>query len=537
MGERENAAAEWRRVLGTLEQDPAEGFNLAYECCERWASDPGRVALIVRGPDGSSRRYAYTDLARHGERAANAFTARGLSRGARVAALLGRQVEAWIAAIGTWRAGLTYVPLFCGFGPEAVAQRLNSAGAEAVVVDARWRPALEAARAHLKRDVVVFTVGASPLAGDHDFLAELEIDHPATPMAPTAAHDPAVVMFTSGTTSEPKGCVIPHSGVLALLPWFDHSVAAGPGDILFTTTDPAWSFGLMSTGAAPMVRGLTRVMYTGDFDANAWLDVIEQERVTCVTSVPTAYRRLVAAARERGVARSIRSAISAGEPLDAATADAWRQLTGAPIRDGYGQTDLGMMVANLAADDAHLAPGSLSAVVPGWEARLLTQTGEVISGPGQGEIVFRRPPFQLSATYANAPDLWRSRLVDGDWFRTMDVVRRDDAGRWHFVGRDDDVIVTAGYNVGPGEVEAVLTAHPSVLEAAAVAATDPNRGSVVRAVVVPAPGVVPTAGLTAALQDLVRREVGRHAYPRIVEYAEELPKTVTGKIRRSALRE
>ncbi|QRP48234.1 acyl-CoA synthetase [Amycolatopsis sp. FDAARGOS 1241] len=474
MGEHEDA--EWRRVLGTLEQDPGAGFNLAHECCERWASDRGRLALIVRGPDGSSQRYTYSDLTRQGERAANAFAAAGLTRGARVAALLGRQVEAWIAAIGTWRAGLTYVPLFCGFGPEAVAQRLNSAGAEAVVVDARWRSVLEAARAHLRRDVIVYTVGASPEAGDHDFLAELSADHPATPMAPTAADDPAVVMFTSGTTSEPTGCAIPRSGVLALLPWFDHGVAAESGDILFTTTDPAWSFGLMSTGAAPMVRGLTRVMYAGDFDANAWLDIIEQEQVTCVTSVPTAYRRLIAAARERGVAPSIRAAISAGEPLDAATADAWRQLTGAPIRHGYGQTELGMMVADLAADDADLAPGSLSAVVPGWEARLFTETGEVISGPGQGEIVFRRPPFQLSATYANAATLWQSRLVDGDWFRTMDVVRRDETGRRHFIGRDDDIIVTAGYHVGPGEVEAVLTTHPSVLEAAAVAATDPNRG-------------------------------------------------------------
>lgn len=542
MGKLEATAAdEWKRVVATLDQDPEVGFNLAHECCGRWAYDRERLALIVCEPSGISRRYTYFDLARFGERAASAFVAAGLRRGAKVAAILSRQVEAWITAVGTWRAGMVYVPLFCGFGPDAVAQRLNAADVDAVVVDARWRHVVEAARPLLKRDVVVLTVtgdgGQGAVVGDLGFWDELEAGHPSTPMVPTRADEAAIMMFTSGTTSEPKGCVIPHAGVISLLPWFDYSVAIDHHDVLFTTTDPGWSFGLLSTGATPMVRGITRVMYTGDFDPHAWLDVIEQEQVTCITSVPTAYRRIVVAARDRGIPSSVRCAVSAGEPLDAETATAWRRLTGASIRDGYGQTELGMMLADLAVDDAKLVPGSLSGVIPGWEPRLIGEDGEFIDGPGQGEIAFQRPPYQLTSTYANAENLWNSRWVQGDWFRTMDIVRRDENGRWWFVGRNDDVIVTAGYNVGPGEVESVLNSHESVLETAVVAASDPKRGSVVRAVIVLSDAVVPSDDLTAELQDLVRREIGRHAYPRIVEYVRELPKTVTGKIRRASLRQ
>lgn len=540
MGQSGNSVAgEWKRVLATLEQDPEQGFNLAHECCGRWSADSDRLALVMCDPDGGSQRHTYRDLFRQANRAADAFTAAGLGRGAKIGAILSRQVEAWIAALGAWHAGLVYVPLFCGFGPDAIAQRLNAAQVDTVVVDRRWRDVLAAARPLLRREIQVFTVtgpaGEGLLEGDRDFWAELGAGHPPTPMVATAADETAVVMFTSGTTSEPKGCVIPHAGLISLLPWFDHSVTAGEKDVLFTTTDPGWSFGLLSTGAAPMVRGVTRVMYTGDFDPVAWLDVMERERVTCLTSVPTAYRRLVTAGR--AIPASVRCAVSAGEPLDADTAAAWGQLSGAPLRDGYGQTELGMMLADLAADGGATVPGSLTSVVPGWEARLLGEDGEFIDGPGRGEIVFRRPPYQLTSGYANARDLWESRLVRGEWFRTMDVVRLDGHGRWWFVGRNDDVIVTAGYNVGPAEIESVLTAHPSVLEAAAVAAPDPKRGSVVRAVVVLSDGVLPSEALTAELQDLVRREVGRHAYPRIVDYVPELPKTVTGKIRRASLRE
>lgn len=536
----ESAGQVWDRYVAALDQHPATGLNLANECCDRWARGSERVALIVRHADGSSDRHTYRDLMRASERAANVFAQAGLKRGDRLAAVLSRQVEAWIAALAAWRSGLLYVPLFCGFGADALAQRLKAAHADAVVVGHPWRDTLEAARGRLDADLDVFTVagagGAGIRDGDRSFWADMDQAPDRHQIAQTAAHEPAVLMFTSGTTSVPKGCVIPHQGIVSLLPWMDLSCGLTERDVLFTTTDPGWSFGLLSTGAAPMTAGITRVMYTGDFDARAWLDVIEAERVTHIAAVPTAFRRLVAEGLRSGFPSCLRGATSAGEPLDEVAVTGWQELTDAPIRDGYGQTELGMVIANL-DDGRAVVPGALASVVPGWNVRLIDDERRTVRGPGQGMIAVERPPFQLTSTYVNAQDLWDARWFDGDWFLTGDIARRDEDGRYWFVGRDDDVIVTAGYNVGPAEVESVLMTHPAVAEAAVVAAPDLRRGGdAVRAVLVLAPGNSASPELTEELKKLVREGIGRHAYPRLVEYVDALPKTETGKIRRAAIR-
>lgn len=531
----------WAQVVANLDRGVSSGLNMAHECCERWAGDRGRLALVIVGPDGSRETWTYFELARQAARAAGAFDASGLRRGDKVAAILTRQVEAWVAALAAWRSGLVYVPLFAGFGEEALAQRLNAAGADAVVVDSRWRDTLQRARDLLDKDVEVFTVagprGDGIIRGDRSFWAEVNHHSPDRPLVETPADETAILMFTSGTTSVPKGCVIPHDGFLAVMPWFEHSLALGPADVLFTTTDPGWSFGLLSTGAVAMARGLTRVMYTGDFDPAAWFRVIESEQVTHIAGVPTAFRRLVAHARRHGAPTCLTGATSAGEPLDEDTVAGWTELTGTPIRDGYGQTELGMVLANLAVPETPIVAGALASIVPGWEVRLIDEHGTTIEGPGQGEIAVRRPPFQLTRSYVNAAEVWQARWVDDEWFRTGDVARRDELERYWFVGRDDDVIVTAGYNVGPAEVESVLLLHPCVAEAAVVAAPDPDRGgSAVRAVLVLRPDEVPSAALTAELQEAVRSGIGRHAYPRLVEYVDALPRTETGKIRRAVIR-
>lgn len=533
--------AVWEAVIDGLDQDPTEGLNMARECCGRWARDRGRLALIIVHPDGSREHWTYFDLARQAARAAGAFAAAGLERGDKVAAVLTRQVEAWIAALAAWQSGLVYVPLFCGFGAEALAQRINAAGVRGVVVDHRWRVSLAEAQPQLDEDITVFTVtepgGDGLQPHDRDFWSEVRVNPPDRPAVDTATGETAVLMFTSGTTSVPKGCIIPHGGLLSLMPWFEHSCNLDESDVLFTTTDPGWSFGLLSTGAIAMAKGLTRVMYTGDFDPKAWFDVIESEQVTHIAAVPTAFRRLVADGRRYGIPACLTGATSAGEPLDENTVTGWTELTGTPIRDGYGQTELGMVLANLAVPETPIVAGALAAVVPGWEVRLVDEAGDTVDGVGQGMIAVRRPPFQLTNGYANAPDTWDARWFDGDWFRTGDIARRDEAGLWWFVGRDDDVIVTAGYNVGPAEVESVLLLHPGVAEAAVVAAPDPKRGgSAIRAVVVLEDGTAPSSELTAELQDSVRVAIGRHAYPRIVEYVDSLPKTETGKLRRTVLR-
>ena len=529
----------WAGVVRGLDQDPAEGLNTARECCDRHAGDRSRLAITVRHADGQSQRWTYFDLSRHASMAADVFAKAGLRRGDRVAAVLSRQIETWICALAAWRSGLTYVPLFCGFGADALAYRLRASQAKLLVVDHQWRSGVQQALQLLDADIGVVTVsgprGRGIQAGDRSFWAEIETAEPAGPAVNTAADEAATLLFTSGTTGQPKACVIPHSGFVSLIPYVDHALGLRVGDLLFTTSDPGWAYGLYTTGLVPMSRGIPLLSYSGPFDPSAWLDVIAAESATYITAAPTAFRNLVETVRRRGAPPSLRAAAGAGEPLDADTVSSWQSLTGTPIRDGYGLTEVGMALANLADPEMELVPGAMGTNVPGFDAMLVDSDGAPLSGVAEGAIAVRRPRFQLATDYDNAHEAWQARWK-GDLFVTEDRARRDGDGRWWFVGRDDDIIVTAGYNVGPIEVETVLMEHPAVAEAAVVAAPDPQRGSVVRAVIVTRADASGGPELTSELQHSVRTRIGRHAYPRIVDYVDVLPRTEVGKIRRSALR-
>jgi acetyl-CoA synthetase len=529
----------WAQAVASLSRDPRSGLNTAYESCERWASDRSRLALVVHHADGRVERWTAFDLARRAARASGMLRAAGLRRDGRVAAILGRQVEASITALGCWRSGLTYVPLFGGFGGDAIAQRLAAADVRHVVVDAHFRKGVEEAQEKLPYELEVICVtgphGIGLRQGDRSFWAELDRATPEAALE-TAAEDPATLMFTSGTTSVPKACVIPHSGFVALIPYVRHCLAIGRGDLLFTTADPGWSYGLYTTGCAPSALGIPRLIYTGDFDPAAWLRVIEEEQVTFIGAAPTAYRRLVTAARRHPVSASVRGASSSGEPLDAETSNGWRAASGSPLRDAYGLSELGMVLADLGEPETPLIPGGLAAAIPGFDVELVNESGEVIVEPGPvGTIAVARPPFPFAIDYLNAPDEWQRRWETGR-FRTGDLGRRDENGTFFFVGRSDDVIVTSGYNVGPAEVESVLLEHPGVIDAAAVAGVDPVRGAVVRAVVVRA-GTISDEKLTSELRLAVRERIGRHAEPKIVDFVADLPRTETGKLRRVALRD
>ncbi len=529
----------WAHVVHGLDQDPSEGLNTARECCERHAGDRSRLAITVRHPDGGSQRWTYFDLSRHASLAAAMFAKAGLRRGDRVAAVLSRQIETWICALAAWRSGLTYVPLFCGFGADALAYRLRASEARLLVVDHQWRSGAQQALEMLDTDVEVITVsgagGRGIRRGDRSFWAELDTAEPAGAPVNTAADEAATLLFTSGTTGQPKACVIPHSGFVSLIPYVDHALGLRVGDLLFTTSDPGWAYGLYTTGLVPMARGIPLLSYSGPFDPAAWLEVMTAESATYITAAPTAFRSLVASVGRLGAPPSLRAAAGAGEPLDADTVSSWQNLTGTPIRDGYGLTEVGMALANLAEPPTELVPGAMGTNVPGFDAMLVGPDGELLSGAAEGAIAIRRPAFQLATDYDNDHEAWQARWHD-DLFVTEDRARRDADGRWWFVGRDDDMIITAGYNVGPIEVETVLLEHPGVAEAAVVAAPDPKRGSAVRAVVVARPDASPGSQLTAELQQTVRERIGRHAYPRIVDYVESLPRTEVGKIRRAALR-
>lgn len=532
-----SAAAIWRRIESGLSCDPAESLNTAQEACGRFGQERGRLALIVRHADGTSERWTYRELDRASAKTSRMFARAGLRRGDRVAGLLSRQIESWIVALAAWRSGLVYVPLFCGFGTDALVYRLRSSSAKVVVVGHRWRSTLDAALAELDEELRVFTVtgprGSGLVRGDESFWAEWDRSPADSPAAATAARDPATLLFTSGTSGDPKSCVMPHSALLAVLPFARYSLGVSSRDLLFTAADPGWAYGLYSTGAAPMAMGVPRVLYSGDFDPAAWTRVLREEGVSSIAAAPSAYRKLLPALRREG-APDLMSAAAAGEPLDAHTAAAWGESGAPTIRDGYGLSEIGMVLADLAGGAAP-QPGTLGGPVPGFTVRLVDHNGEPVGDGESGLIAVERPKYRLSSGYENRPEAWETKW-HGNLFVTDDRARVLPDGRWQFLGREDDMIITSGYNVSPVEVERVLSEHPGVAEAAAVAGTGRNGGTVVRAVIVRTQPETPAEELEAEMRAAVTRRVGAHATPRLFDYMDALPRNSVGKLLRSALR-
>jgi acetyl-CoA synthetase len=537
VAERQLSADEvWKAAEARLDWPISKGFNTAHEACDRWARDRARLAMIIVHPDGRREQWTFAELSRASNQLATAWRAAGLQRGDRVAGLISQQVEAFIAALAAWRAGFVYMPLFVGFGADGLAQRLSGGNPAAVVVDHHYRGALADALTLMDSEPLVYTIGGPQgrglHRGDFSFWSELDRHGAETETVVTAPDEPATLIYTSGTTGAAKGCLQSHSLPLTIQPFLRHTLALEPGDMLFTGANPGWSYGLYTTGFGPMSLGLPRVTYAGDFEPRTWLRIFEQEQITYVAAAPSAFRRLVVAAQRYGLPASVRGATASGEPLDAPLAQAWRELSGSEINDGYGASESAMVLANLAYADAPAVPGALASVVPGFEVELVDEDGATQSG--QGILALVNPQYQASSGYRSGADLWAARWR-GKKFLTGDMFRRDDDGRYWFLGRSDDLIVTSGYNVGPSEVEGIILANPGVVECAVVASPDPSRGSVVRAVVV-ANGTVAQDELAEQLRTAVRDKLGRHAYPRIVDFVDELPKTETGKIKRNLVR-
>jgi acetyl-CoA synthetase len=531
-------AFRWDDAVRRLDWDPAQRLNYAHEACDRWAADRGRVALVWAGAHGELRTLTYFELARLSSRLASALRRLGIGRGERVAALMPRVPEAFVTSLAVWRLGAVLVPLFTGFGADALRHRLAASGARAIVTEARYRDAV--ARG-LHADVPIIVVageqGRGIHRGDLSFWAEVDAGDPSLAAVETRAEEPCTLMFTSGTTGLPKGCIIPHASLVGLVPFVEHVLDLGVGDLLWATADPGWAFGLFTTGAVPMALGFPRLVYEGDFSPRAWWELAERCHVTHLTGAPTAFRSLVAAGTDvlAGRRLAVTRATSAGEPLNPEPIRWLREHAGFEVYDSYGLTEVGMVVGNPRTVPHRLKPGAMGFPLPGWDVRLVDEGGNDVKDGETGTLIVRRHPWFLSTGYWDMDAEWARRWMD-DWFVTGDVACRDEEGYLSFVGRQDDVIVSAGMNIGPFEVESALVSHASVAEAAVVAVPDGRRGQAVRAYVALRGGLTGTPELAAALQMLVRERIGRHAAPREVEFVASLPRTESGKIQRALLR-
>ena len=516
-----------------------ERYNIAADVCDRWSStEPDRLALIHERDDASVRRYTFGELGMLSDRAANVLRAKGVGRGDRVAILLGQTPETAITHLAAYKVAAVAVPLFTLFGVDALRYRIADSGARLVVTDSAGAVKLGEIRAGLPALETILCIDGAP-AGTEDFHAALARAAARADAEPTGADDPALIVYTSGTTGPPKGAVHAHRVLLGHLPGVEmsHDSLGAAGDLLWTPADWAWIGGLLDVLLPAWHHGIPVVARRFDkFTPEAALDLMQRHRVRNAFVPPTALKML----RTAGDIPSrwsldLRSVASGGETLGAELLAWGREALGVTINEFYGQTECNMVVSSSAAL-FEPKPGAIGQAVPGHDVRIVDDSGAVLAPDELGHIAVRRPDPVMFLGYWNRPDETRDKFV-GDWLITGDLGRMDADGFITFVGRNDDVITSAGYRIGPGPIEDCLLAHQAVRMAAVIGAPDPERTEIVKAYVVLADGHVPTESLTRELQDHVRRRVGAHEYPRQIRYVDALPLTMTGKVIRRELRD
>lgn len=510
-----------------------KSLNLAEQVCSRHSDNPASIALID-GRNGDATSFA--DLERLASRMAHVMGGLGIQHGDRVAVLLGQRVETAAWHIAAWKRSAISLPLFQLFGPEALAYRLRDSGARLILTDHAGFQKLSEIRADLPELEQIILVDA-PGEGAADLPALLSVASDQHPSVPTLANDPAVLIYTSGTTGNPKGALHAHRVLAGHLPGvqMSHDLLPKDNDRLWTPADWAWIGGLFDVLMPALYFGLPVVMHPpGRFDPEFTVDLLARHQVRNAFLPPTALRILRQAELAIPAALPIRSIASGGERLGDDVLDWAKETMGIVINEFYGQTECNMIVSNCAC----LTPpksGAMGLAVPGHEVAVIDGEGQH-KKPGEvGDIAVRRGDPAMFLSYWNQP-FASAEKFQGDWMLTGDRGLLDVDGFFTFIGRDDDIIASAGYRIGPAEIEACLCSHPAVAQAAVIGVPDKLRGQAIEAHLVLGSGMDGNETLTADIQDYVKNRLAAYEYPRKVVYRDSLPLTATGKIRRAALR-
>jgi acyl-coenzyme A synthetase/AMP-(fatty) acid ligase len=467
-------------------------------------SPASRLGIVAIDPEGNRRDWHFGELIATSAGLSGAFAARGVKRGDVVMTLVGNRIEWVLSLLACWRMGAVALPCNTMLREKDLELRIAAAKPVLCVGEERLLAEMPAG------------VPTMTMAEIADVLDEDRPQETPASVVDLDPEDPALIVFTSGTTGDPRGVVHAYRYLFGQHVQAEHWFGSRPGDLAWCTTATGWSKSARNVFIAPWLTGAAAVIHDGRFDPAERLDLAETLGVNVLCQAPTEYRMLARRTALRPLP-ALRRMVSAGEPLDPETIAAWREATGLEPADGYGQTETGQVTANLAGEPVRL--GSMGKPLPGMEVRI--EDGEL----------------QLRA--ASSPTFFSHYLdgerFEGEWWRTGDLVTEDDEGFLFFDGRNDDIISSSGYRIGPTEVEAALLSHPAVADAAAVAAPDPERGSVVRAIVVLREGE-PGEQLSRALIDHCRAQAAPYKAPRIVDFVDELPKTTSGKVKRAQLR-
>ncbi len=489
-------------------------MNFSREVFE--ANDPGRLALLELARDGSRREWSFGEVAQRSARLAGALQRHGVRRGDVVMTLIGNRPEWALTMMACFRIGAVVLPCTEQLRAKDLRLRLDVAQPALIVADERNRDELHAAASAVP---AIYVPDETLFAGETALAVELDPD------------EPCLITFTSGTAGEPKAVVHAQRYLdgqrVQACTW----LSPRAGDLVWCTAASGWSKSARNVFIAPWLSGAAALMHDARFDPDERLEILERERVSVLCMAPTEYRVIAKRAALRPLPH-LRGMVAAGEALNPEVLRAWLEATGLEIRDGYGQTETGQLTGAPAGVAARA--GSMGQALPGVSLSIVE--GELTVDPASVPTFFLG--YLGEQVLRDEDGSWRvdDRRAGGPW-HTGDRVGEDDDGWLRFEGRNDDVIVSAGYRIGPFEVESALVAHPAVAEAAAVAAPDEERGSVVRAVVVLRDGpYTPSPELARELQEHVKRETAPYKYPRIVDFVEELPKTPSGKVKRAELR-
>lgn len=532
---------DYARDAAAYRRPPAPATFNYCDIIDGYAEDPSRLALVWLNAAGTERRLTFADIRDQSRRMAAALKARGVGRGDRVLIMLPRIPEWQIAMMAAFRLGAVAIPCITMLTRKDLDYRIAATGPRAIVTVPPEVAKFDGITGDAARLVVPYGAGEAP--GWEDLVALSATQDTAIATAAMRPDEGALIYFTSGSTGLPKGVLhsahFPRAYLECTAYWFDLNDQSAD-DLMWGTADTGWSFSLTTTLVGPWLAGVAALTYDGPFDPEERLRIMAKYGVTVFGAAASEFRHMLARDVEAHDLSRLRLSVTAGEALDGPTARNWMARAGCRIHEAYGQTEALMVIANYPATE--IRPGAMGLPLPGLPIAVISEQDLTPLPAGQiGHVAIRMPMEGMMLGYWQDPDRTAACYVtaaDGQrWYITGDLARTDPDGYFWYKGRADDVINTAGYRVGPAEVEGAVMAHPAVKECAAVASPDPERGEVVKAFIVLHAGHESGQALARDIQDFVKRETAPYKYPRKIEFIAELPKTPTGKVKRKDLRD
>ncbi len=535
-------ASDYETLYQNFRWDIPARLNLATVCCDRHADGSGRLALIYVDEDGAATRTSFDEVSEFSRRFANVLKADGLVRGDRVAVFLSQSLELPIAHLAAFRAGLVSIPLFALFGEDALEFRLSNSGAKAIVTDAAGYEKLAKIRDRLPDLNSIYVIADHAPAGTKAFWPQLKAASAEFATVDTSADDPALIIYTSGTTGNPKGALHAHRVVLGHLPNVEmcHDFLPKPGDLMWTPADWAWIGGLINALFAAWYHAVPIVGHRArKFEPQAAMAMMADYGIRNVFLPPTALKlmRQAGVTHDAGVRHDgvkLRSIFTGGESLGGELLDWVRTTFGIDAHEVFGQTECNLVIGSN-SKLFPIRPGSMGKATPGFDVRIVSEQGEELPRGTRGVIGVRQPNPCTMLEYWRNPE-GTAKKYAGEFLLTGDLGIQDEDGYFWYVSREDDVITTAGYRVGPSEIEHTLMKHPAVAMSAVVGIPDPIRTESIKAWIVLRPGFAPGDALAREIQDFVKVQLAAHEYPRFVQFTDTLPMTATGKVLRRELR-